>query len=237
MTPTLTGWLNSFKRSALAASLVFLLAVSSASAGYAQPPAVHETKTSVKALTYLKTLKPKAWASHSGYARSKFSSGWGKIEMNGRSCDLRNYILTRDLKNITRSSKNWCHVTSGVLNDPYTGATINFVRGVGTSNAVQIDHVVALSNAWSTGAQNLTSASRFSLANDPLNLLAVDGPTNASKSDSDAASFLPRFAYRCKYVARQLAVKKKYRLWVTAAEKTAMNNVLTTCPNQTLPTK
>jgi hypothetical protein len=188
-------------------------------------------------LTYLNKLTPKNWASHTGYARKKFSAGWGKISMQGHTCDLRNYILTRDLTNITRSQSNWCNVTSGTLNDPYTGTTINFVRGVGTSNAVQIDHVVALSNAWSTGAQKLTSASRYSLANDPMNLLAVDGPTNGSKSDSDAASFLPRLAYRCKYVARQLAVKKKYKLWVTSAEKSAMTSVLNTCPNQYLPTK
>jgi hypothetical protein len=157
--------------------------------------------------------------------------------MNGRSCDLRNYILTRDLKNITRSSSNWCNVTTGVLNDPYTGKTINFVRGVRTSLAVQIDHVVALSNAWSTGAQALSAASRYSLANDPMNLLAVDGPINGSKSDKDASRFLPRIAYQCKYVARQLAVKKKYKLWVTASEKSTMVRVLQTCPKQLLPTK
>lgn len=237
MTPTSTGWLNLFKRSVLATSLVIALALSATTPSYAQAQNLHEATTSVKALTFLKSLKSKAWASHSGYARKKFSSGWGKIEMQGHTCDLRNYILTRDLKNITRSSSNWCYVTTGVLNDPYTGTTINFVRGVGTSNAVQIDHVVALSNAWSTGAQAISSASRYSLANDPMNLLAVDGPTNGSKSDSDAASFLPRLAYQCKYVARQLAVKKKYKLWVTAAEKTAMTGVLRTCPNQLLPTK
>ncbi|MFM2384583.1 MAG: hypothetical protein RL166_457 [Actinomycetota bacterium] len=141
----------------------------------------------------------------------------------------------RDLKNITRKSYDWCLVATGTLNDPYTGRVIKFVRGVGSSNAVQIDHVVALSNAWSTGAQNISSTSRYQLANDPLNLLAVDGPTNASKSDKDAANFLPRSAYQCKYVARQLSVKKKYKLWVTANEKAAMVRVLTTCPKQTLP--
>jgi hypothetical protein len=141
----------------------------------------------------------------------------------------------RDLKNITRKSYDWCLVATGTLNDPYTGRVIKFVRGVGSSNAVQIDHVVALSNAWSTGAQNISSTSRYQLANDPLNLLAVDGPTNASKSDKDSANFLPRSAYQCKYVARQLSVKKKYKLWVTANEKAAMVRVLTTCPKQTLP--
>jgi hypothetical protein len=103
---------------------------------------------------------------------------------------------------------------------------------------VQIDHVVALSNAWSTGAQKKSDAVRYQIANDPMNLLAVDGPTNGSKSDSDAASFLPPMVnYQCKYVARQLAVKRKYGLWVTSAERTSMLRVLTRCPKQTLPTK
>lgn len=155
--------------------------------------------------------------------------------MQGHNCDLRNYILMRDLKNVVHKSTDWCLVASGTLNDPYTGKVIHFVRGVGSSNAVQIDHVVALSNAWSTGAQALTPTSRYQLANDPLNLLAVDGPTNGQKSDSDAASFLPRPAYRCKYVARQLSVKRKYHLWVTVTEKAAMVAVLATCPTQRLP--
>ena len=177
----------------------------------------------------------KPWVSHDGYARTNFSDGWGSINVSGHSCDLRNFILMRDLKNITRKSSDWCLVATGTLNDPYTGKVINFVRGVGTSTKVQIDHVVALSNAWVTGAQSISSTARYQLANDPLNLLAVDGPTNGSKSDSDAASFLPRRVYQCKYVARQLSVKRKYHLWVTASEKSAMVRVLTTCPTQKLP--
>jgi hypothetical protein len=141
----------------------------------------------------------------------------------------------RDLTNITRKSNSWCLVASGTLADPYTGKTINFTRGVKTSLAVQIDHVVALSNAWVTGAQKLTSVARYQLANDPLNLLAVDGPTNESKSDSDAASFLPRTAFQCQYVARQLSVKRKYHLWVTASEKNSIVRVIQTCPRQVLP--
>ena len=130
-----------------------------------------------------------------------------------------------------------CVVDTGVLVDPYTGKTINFKYGVGTSLAVQIDHVVALSDAWQKGAQKLDSTARYNLYNDPLNLIAVDGPTNSSKSDSDAASWLPpNKAYRCAYVARQIAVKFKYKLWVTIAEKEAMKRVLSACPKQKLPT-
>ncbi len=171
-------------------------------------------------------------SSHDGYARSAFSDGWGDLG----ACDLRNYILQRDLTNITWRSGETCIVASGTLKDPYTGKVIDFVRGVSTSLAVQIDHVVALSNAWSTGASTMSASVRYKIYNDPLNLLAVDGPTNGQKSDSDAASWLPpNRAYRCAYVSRQIAVKSKYRLWVTGAEKTAMLGVLKSCPAFKIP--
>ena len=110
------------------------------------------------------------------------------------------------------------------------------MRGQHTSTAVQIDHVVALSDAWQKGAQQLNADQRLQLANDPYNLLAVDGPANQQKSDSDAASWLPsNKSFRCQYVARQIGVKHKYALWVTQAEKDAMTNVLSGCPGQTVP--
>lgn len=131
---------------------------------------------------------------------------------------------------------NTCKVASGTLQDPYTGKTINFLRGSDTSDDVQIDHVVALGDAWQKGAQNISVHARYSLANDPLNLLAVEGRANQAKSDSDAASWLPTNKdFRCNYVARQIAVKQKYSLWVTQAEYQAMSNVLSGCPAQTMP--
>jgi hypothetical protein len=127
-------------------------------------------------------------------------------------------------------------VFSGVLVDPYSGESINFLRGVATSSEVQIDHVVALSNAWQTGAFKLTLEVRTELANDPLNLLAVKGVLNSQKSDGDAATWLPpRKSYRCAYVARQVAVKYKYGLWLTAPEKAAIVKILQTCPGQVIP--
>ena len=123
-----------------------------------------------------------------------------------------------------------CKVQSGTLIDPYTGSTIKFVRGADSSDDVQIDHVVALSNAWQTGAQQLSFEQRVTFSNDPLNLLAVDGPTNEKKSDGDAATWLPpNKPFRCQYVKRQISVKAKYGLWVTAAEQAAMTRVLNTC--------
>ena len=137
--------------------------------------------------------------------------------------------MARDLADVTYKDGT-CQVLTGTLADPYTGQTINFVRGQDTSNAVAVDHVVALSDAWQKGAQQLSSERREQLANDPANLLAVDGPANSQKSDGDAATWLPaNKAYRCTYVTKQVEVKSIYGLWVTQAEKDAINRVLDTC--------
>jgi len=188
---------------------------------------VHSTSEATAALN---ELKVKGRAPKTGYTRSQFGDGWESI----LGCDTRNEILRRDLVNVIVNMD--CQVVSGMLHDPYTGSTIEFQRGPNSSQAVQIDHVVALSDAWQKGAQELTPAERIQLANDPLELLAVDGAANQQKSDGDAATWLPsNRAFRCQYVARQIAVKKKYRLWVTQAEKDAIIRVLNTCPEQTLP--
>lgn len=188
--------------------------------------------TGQTALAALEKLQVKGKAPKTGYERSLFSDGWGDIG----ACDVRNFILKRDLKSVTL--RDDCKVDTGVLIDPYTRKTIRFKYGVGTSSAVQIDHVVALSDAWQKGAQQIGANKRYALYNDPLNLLAVDGPTNASKGDSDAAAWLPpNKAYRCAYVARQVAVKLKYKIWVIEAEKAAIKRVLSSCPTQKLPTR
>jgi Protein of unknown function (DUF1524) len=219
------------KSLALVAALTLVALGSAGAVGNSQ---IAQAATATKASAALAGLKVQPWASHAGYARAQFSDGWGKIG----SCDTRNYILQRDLSAVTWRSGASCEVATGTLNDPYTGKVIHFVRGVQTSLAVQIDHVVPLSNAWMTGAQSISATSRYSLYNDPLNLLAVDGPTNEAKSDSDASAWLPpRAAFRCSYVARQIAVKRKYHLWVTSAEKSAMQSVLAGCPSQLLPTR
>jgi hypothetical protein len=180
-------------------------------------------------LYILGTLPVKGRAPKTGYARTQFGDGW--TTTNG--CDTRNIILNRDMTEVVTSD---CKVVSGTLADPYAGKMIKFVRGTDTSDDVQIDHVVALSNAWQTGAQQLTADRRKALANDPLELLAVDGPTNQAKGDGDAATWLPpNKPFRCQYVARQVAVKAKYSLWVTSAEKEAITRVLSTCPTQPLP--
>ena len=161
------------------------------------------------------------------YYRKLFYDTWG---MTDNGCNIREAILARDLENVAFRG---CKVSSGTLNDPYTGKIIQFVRGQETSADVQIDHVVALSNAWATGAFALDQEVRYEISQDPLNLVAVDGPANQEKSDQDAADWLPsNEAFRCEYVARQISVKYKYRLWVTPEEKLSMQKVLATCPDE-----
>ena len=132
---------------------------------------------------------------------------------------------------------NGCTVISGVLEDPYSGKTIELTNKNAVSRKVQIDHVVALANAWQTGGRYLSADERKALANDDLELIAVSSTTNQDKSDGDASEWLPdNRAFRCSYIARQIAVKIKYRLWITDEEKSAMLNVLNSCPTEPLPT-
>ncbi len=189
-----------------------------------------------KALEVLETLAIKGRAPKTGYDRALFGQAWADVDRNG--CDTRNDILDRDLTGQSyKPGTRDCLVLTGSLADPYTNTTISFTRGAATSSAVQIDHVVALSDAWQKGAQQLSLEQRTSFANDPLNLLAVDGPANQQKSDSDAASWLPaNKGFRCDYVARQISVKASYELWVTQAEHDAMARVLGSCTDIDAPT-
>ena len=198
-----------------------------------QAPLEASTKTAV---AVLETLAVKGRAPKTGYERSQFGPTWSDVDRNG--CDTRNDILYRDLTSIKyKDGTKECVVLSGVLIDPYSGEKISFVRGVGSSMDVQIDHVVALSNAWQTGAFKLTFEKRREFANDPLNLVAVKGRLNSQKGDGDAATWLPpRKDIRCAYVAQQIVVKAKYKLWVTPAEKAAMVALLAKCPGFKAPT-
>ena len=212
----------------LSATLIFAVLNLSPStvAADIQSPSINE----VIAKILVKGRAPKT-----GYSRAQFGQAWADVNRNG--CDTRNDILKRDLTAVVfRERTHGCVVISGVLSDPYSGIEIHFVRGNLTSTLVQIDHVVALSNAWQTGAFKLTSLQRVAFANDPLNLLAVQGRLNSQKGDGDAATWLPPLkSYRCAYVARQVAVKAKYNLWFTNAEKASILRILAACPNQELP--
>ncbi|WP_308128215.1 GmrSD restriction endonuclease domain-containing protein [Modestobacter italicus] len=185
------------------------------------------------AVDVLATLPVKGRAPTTGYDRDEFGATWADVDRNG--CDTRNDVLARDLVDeVFRAGTQNCVVETGTLADPYTGATIAFEKGDGSS--VDIDHVVALSNGWQTGAFAWDEARRTAFANDPLNLLAVDYAANRQKGDGDAATWLPSArGYRCAYVARQVAVKATYGLWVTQAEHDAIARVLDTCPAEPIP--
>ena len=170
-------------------------------------------------------LPVKGRAPLTDYDREAFGVPWSDTNDNG--CDTRNDILRRDLIDTEVSD---CMVMSGVLQDPYSGERIRFVRGPVSSLDVQIDHVVALANAWQTGASYWSPAKRERFANDRRNLLAVRGDLNLQKGDGDAATWLPpRKAFRCEYVAIQVLTKQRYGLWVTPAEQAAMQRVLGRC--------
>lgn len=184
------------------------------------------------ASSQLDKLEVKGRAPKTGYSRKQFLDDWAEVG----GCSVRDLILKRDMTDVFIDPRNGCFVIRGKLNDPYTGKTIEFQRGPQTSSLIQIDHVVALSDAWQKGAQQLSPEVRNRLANDPLELLAVDGKANQQKSDGDAATWLPsNKSYRCRYIARQIAVKLKYHLWVTMAEKDIMKRQLNSCPDQVLP--
>lgn len=182
---------------------------------------------STELLAMLNGLKVAKRERGADYDRNFFGEGW--VDVDNNTCFTRADILSRDLEGVKKQGR--CKVQSGTLHEPYTGKTIAYQSGKDTSEEVQIDHVVALLDAWGTGAQQWDETTRIAFANDPLNLLAVDGPTNDDKGHKNAAKWLPpNKSFHCHYVARQIAVKSRYGLWVTTDERDAMANVLKTCP-------
>lgn len=177
----------------------------------------------------LASLQVGAPTSMEGYDRAFFGQAWSDdvtVPYGHNGCDTRNDILRRDLDDVVVKDGTFgCKVLRGTLNDPYTGRQIPFTR-----SAIQIDHVVALGDAWETGAQQWDSQTRQNFANDPDNLLAVEADANQDKGAANAARWLPpNAAFHCEYVRRQIAVKKKYSLIVTLKEKEAMQAVLSEC--------
>ncbi len=174
----------------------------------------------------LEELEVKGRAPKTGYSREAFYDGWPIVD----GCNLRQKILKRELGET--AVLDGCYIISGEFDEPYTGEHL-VLKDKSEVAEIQIDHVVALSDAWQKGAQYMDYETRYKIATDPLNLLAVDGDANEQKSDGDAATWLPKNKkFRCQYVARQVSVKYKYGLWVTEAEKEAISRILTNCPNE-----
>lgn len=181
------------------------------------------------ATTVLAELEIKGRAPKTSYSRDEFYSGWPEVE----GCSLRQRIIKRELGESATLDSNNCTVIAGEFDEPYTGAHMTFSEKSDFSKGLQIDHVVALSDAWQKGAQYMSAEIRYNIATDPLNLLAVESKANQGKSDGDAATWLPpNKSFRCAYVARQISVKYKYNLWITEAEHDAMARVLETCPKE-----
>ncbi|HVQ53251.1 MAG TPA: HNH endonuclease family protein [Mycobacterium sp.] len=180
----------------------------------------------------LSGLPVKGWDRMTDFSRYRFGEPWSddvNVEFGHNGCNTRDDILRRDLTELAVRPST-CYAQSGVLIDPYTGASIAFVRGPETSEAVQIDHVVSLSDAWYKGAREWDDQHRRDFANDPRNLLAVGAKANFDKAFRDANAWLPpNQAFRCEFVARQVSAKAAYRLWVSANEKRAMAAVLDHC--------
>ena len=194
-----------------------------------EPEAVEVTEntgTGTLAVEVLELLEVKGRAPKTGYSREEFYSSWPIID----GCSLRQRIIKRDFGEM--AVLDGCNVVAGEYDEPYTGEHLVLTKKEEISD-LQIDHIVALSDAWQKGAQYMSEETRHEIATDPLNLLTVDSSANAKKSDGDAATWLPaNKKFRCQYVARQVSVKYKYGLWVTEAEKEAILKILDNCPNE-----
>ena len=225
MTETKLPLLSGRDRITFAVTVVAALA---AALVISAPPVMADPLGDIRA--ELDSLEIKGRAPKTGYQRSEFGDAWtDDVNVAGghNGCDTRNDILRRDLIDVVG---NGCVVFAGILNDPYTGTTVDFQRGEGTSSLVQIDHMVALSDAWQKGAAQWDELRRQDFANDPRNLQSTLGWINQQKGDGDAATWLPPDkSYRCVYVSRIVDVKSAYGLWVTQAEHDAIARVLDQC--------
>jgi hypothetical protein len=185
-----------------------------------------------RAADVLAGMPVKGRAPMTGYSREQFGADWA--DLDGDGCDTRREVLNRDAATSTMDGEGCADQVTII--DPYSGEE---VKG---RAKIDIDHVVALGNAWATGAQALPAdgdarLTRRQLANDPLNLIATSAHLNRQKGDADAATWLPPLdSERCAYVSRQLAVKSFYKLWLTQAEQSAMARTLATCPDEMTPT-
>lgn len=184
-----------------------------------QEPSAGDTQ----AILAAQALVERGRSASTNYSRDAFGSAWKDVDRNG--CDTRNDILSRDFTTASyKGGTNDCKVVGGTWTDPYSNESYTFTE---QPSEAQIDHVVALSNAWQMGADLWTDEMRTEFANDPLNLIVTVASLNRQKSDSNAASWLPPYKPgRCDFIARQVAVKTKWQLFVTSSEKSAMLGIL-----------
>ena len=172
------------------------------------------------------------------YRRAAFGESWtddNPAPGGHNGCDTRNDILERDLVDKTYVSITRCPtaVATGTLHDPYTNASVAFVRGNQIGASVQIDHIVPLALAWDLGARDWPEDMRLRFANDPANLLAVGGQANQDKGDSEPALWMPpNMAFRCQYAVQFVAVLRGYGLSVDAPSAGVLREAASTCPTR-----
>ncbi|MFF9341037.1 HNH endonuclease family protein [Streptomyces sp. NPDC014773] len=186
-------------------------------------PVTAETERAAREL--IDGLATKGRGTKTGYDRDEFGYAWmdkaDGVPLARNGCDTRNDMLRRDGHDLRYRSGSTCVVVSMKLPDPYTGTTIDWTKQKAAE--VQIDHVVPLSYSWQMGSSRWSRSKRQQLANDPLNLLPVQGRANSAKGDSGPATWLPPSRdIRCAYAVRFAQVARKYALPVTPADKKAM---------------
>ena len=170
------------------------------------------------------------------YRRAAFGDSWtdDNIAPGGHNgCDTRNDILDRDLVDKTYVATKRCPgaVATGTLYDPYTNEVIHFTRGNQVGAAVQIDHIVPLALAWDLGARDWTDELRTRFANDPANLIAVQGQANQDKGDEQPADWMPpNHAFWCQYAVQFAAVLRGYGLPVDTPSAPVLREAAATCP-------
>jgi hypothetical protein len=211
-------------------------AVHRAAPSHAAPSPTHAPSRAPKeASTELRRLvvRPRPHTTR-GYVRDAFGSDWVDTDHDG--CNQRDDVLLRDAVpgTTTVAQQGACDhdVLAGTWHDPYTGRTLTFtdLKDLHQAEAIQIDHIVPLAEAWVSGADHWTHDRREAFANDLHELLAVDGPTNMSKGDGDPAAWRPRKGYQCTYARRWIAVKTAWHLAVDPSEKSALEDMLGFCP-------
>lgn len=147
-----------------------------------------------------------------GYDRSLFG-GW--IDADGDSCNTRQEVLLAEsLKQPVIGPG--CSVS---------GLWRSFLDNVEWRNAsrLDVDHHVALEEAWQSGASQWSADQRRSFANDLDyfgSLNAVTDTVNSSKGSGDPAEWMPPFAAAsCNYVTMWVLTKHRWRLSVDPAKR------------------
>jgi hypothetical protein len=218
------------KRLALAA-VPLALAAAVATSGTAHAGTVHGYPNTTAYDEAVKLSHLKTVAACAGYVRSEFpenepSDVPSGHELDGYGLTLRYYVIELDSSGAHIAAGTSESYMTGTLHNKYTGKNITLEHGPDTT-AIQVDHLVALGDAWEMGACHWSSSKRELFAVDVSELRAVDTHDNEVKSDKDAAQWLPP-ANRTWYVETQINIKAKYGLGVTAAERSAMTTVLKT---------